>query len=508
MGGIVGEVGVLEPEQPTDVMSPATVAAATPESLILITSRPFCAMDPPRHLQQALDYRPHRSVSSYRSIRSGARPARQREVVQGSGLDMTERRTRQKPRPPRPKERRATAPPLRRKPRAAATRIAPGRLLALFASRDIESLIEAVFPLLRAAVPCDFISAFYRSSGNGLLKARDSLGREYGAAYMIRQVALNPAIPYAVAHPGIRLLPTRIGLPRPDAELQRTDFYREVMQVEGWRHSVALCFWADPAGEMPILVVGVNRREGSRDFSKRDLVRLERVYPFIDCAVTRLHEQELAHSVIDSMTIAARGSARGFAILDRHFRLVKASPTARGICAEWLDGGAVGATGGDNTPGWRLPPMLAAGCRALQEEWHAGVRANPGLVGLRRSRVVHARNFTLTASLTLVSPGTTGLAEPSILIEFNRVTDGAALNAPEQAEPLLRTLTAAERAVAVTLAEGLSNQEIADRLGKSTHAVKYLLHRVYQKTGMPGRTALVAALRAGPVSGSSSRAGS
>jgi DNA-binding CsgD family transcriptional regulator len=56
-------------------------------------------------------------------------------------------------------------------------------------------------------------------------------------------------------------------------------------------------------------------------------------------------------------------------------------------------------------------------------------------------------------------------------------------------------MTAAERAVAMVLADGLSNQEIADRLGKTVHAVKFLLHRIYQKTGIPGRAALVAVLR-------------
>jgi DNA-binding CsgD family transcriptional regulator len=59
-------------------------------------------------------------------------------------------------------------------------------------------------------------------------------------------------------------------------------------------------------------------------------------------------------------------------------------------------------------------------------------------------------------------------------------------------------MTVAERAVAMVLADGLSNQEIAERLGKSVDAVKFLLHRIYHKTGFPGRTALVAVLRSRP----------
>ena len=60
---------------------------------------------------------------------------------------------------------------------------------------------------------------------------------------------------------------------------------------------------------------------------------------------------------------------------------------------------------------------------------------------------------------------------------------------------MLRNVTAAERDVALILAEGLSNQEIADRLGKTVHAVKFLLHRIYRKTNVPSRARLIALLR-------------
>ncbi|MEP7247272.1 MAG: helix-turn-helix transcriptional regulator [Gammaproteobacteria bacterium] len=60
---------------------------------------------------------------------------------------------------------------------------------------------------------------------------------------------------------------------------------------------------------------------------------------------------------------------------------------------------------------------------------------------------------------------------------------------------MLQRLTAAERAVAIAIADGCSNQELADSLGKTVHTVKFLLHKIYGKSGIPGRAALVAALR-------------
>ena len=368
------------------------------------------------------------------------------------------------------------------------------QLLALFAATDLEALIDAAFPLLRTTVPCDFVSAFYRGAGKGLLKSRDSRGRQHSAAHMRRHVALNPAIPLAAASPGTRILPTRIGLPRSNKALRGMAFYQEIMQEEGWRHSVALCFWGDPIGDLPVFVISVNRGAGNSDFAAREIARLERIHPFVDCAVTRLYEREAARNLLDSMAVAARGGARGFAILDRHLRLAQASDVARRMCATWADDHLESRA--DDPRAWRLPAALAAGCRELRDEWQSALHANPDVTGLRRRRVIHPRDSALTASITLVGPSAMGLAEPSFVVEFNRLQRGE-VRPPGQSVALLRKMTPAERVVASVLAEGLSNQEIADRLGKSIHAVKFLLHRIYHKTGIASRAGIVAMLRDG-----------
>lgn len=60
----------------------------------------------------------------------------------------------------------------------------------------------------------------------------------------------------------------------------------------------------------------------------------------------------------------------------------------------------------------------------------------------------------------------------------------------------LAALTEAEREVALIVARGVSNDEAAERLGKTVHAVKFLLHRVYRKLSVPNRARL--ALLLGP----------
>lgn len=143
-------------------------------------------------------------------------------------------------------------------------------MLALFAATDLDELIDAAFRILSDVVPCDFASAFYRYSDSGLLKQRDSRGRKYGPEFTRRTNELSPAITIARAQPGIKLVAaTRAALPRSEGDLTKSEFYRKVMQVEGWRHAVALCCWSDPPAELPVFVASVYRRQGRLDSRTR-----------------------------------------------------------------------------------------------------------------------------------------------------------------------------------------------------------------------------------------------
>jgi two-component system nitrate/nitrite response regulator NarL len=54
----------------------------------------------------------------------------------------------------------------------------------------------------------------------------------------------------------------------------------------------------------------------------------------------------------------------------------------------------------------------------------------------------------------------------------------------------IELLTARERQIVRVMAQGLTNQEIAQRLRLAEGTVKVHLHRIYQKLGIANRTAL------------------
>jgi RNA polymerase sigma factor (sigma-70 family) len=61
-----------------------------------------------------------------------------------------------------------------------------------------------------------------------------------------------------------------------------------------------------------------------------------------------------------------------------------------------------------------------------------------------------------------------------------------------EAERLTRSLTPRERELVWLATEGLSNKEIARRIGVTEGTVKIHLHNVYQKLGVTNRTAMTA----------------
>jgi hypothetical protein len=109
---------------------------------------------------------------------------------------------------------------------------------------------------------------------------------------------------------------------------------------------------------------------------------------------------------------------------------------------------------------WRLPPLIEAACRELHVDWQSLLRDDPDAAGIRRPQpVAHPAVPGLTARISLVCPSTADLAQPTFVLELDRQPDGGTPGTADDFAQVLRSMTAAERAVAMVVADGLSNQE-------------------------------------------------
>lgn len=91
-----------------------------------------------------------------------------------------------------------------------------------------------------------------------------------------------------------------------------------------------------------------------------------------------------------------------------------------------------------------------------------------------------AREVQLHSGITVDFEATPELGQPLVVVRMPAATASASLQA----------LTPREREVACWIANGLSNKQIARRLGITTGTVKHYVHQILEKTGLHSRVAI------------------
>ncbi len=382
------------------------------------------------------------------------------------------------------------AKPLRKSP-GVLNRALEKPLVALQAAITGDAVIKALFALLQRAVPCDFAGAFLRHEdhayGSVPFRFMDSRGRDFGPqladGVFFRE---HPAMPVLLANPGIRFINTRETLP-PDEILHASRFYREVMQVIGFRHAIGMYFWDDPP-RMPEAVLSVSRGEGQPDFTDEEVSILDRLYPHIDAALRRIRaiERERAvrselHSLIDP--------ARAACLLHWDLTVADANRAARELCARWHLGEASAHL---KTPRFVLPEPLREACVGLKKRWQASLRESPATGTAERLTVPHPECPALFAKVTLHVQHIDPLGKPVFLIEFEPPKNDAAPPRRLNGKMKLAAFTLADRELIRLVREGHSNQEIATATGRALGSVKNALHAIFEKVGIRSRAALIA----------------
>ena len=357
------------------------------------------------------------------------------------------------------------------------------RLLAMHGATDSDEFIDAVFALLEATVACEFTLANLQNLDGVPLLARDSLGREFGIEYMERFFKANPSVGYVMMRPGLRILHTKDHLPS-DEKLKTLPFYTEFMQPEGWRHSVALLFWGF-FPPVPQNAFCVFRSESQPDFDEDDLARLRLVHPHINTALKRLKKQLKARSTDDRITALLNSLPGNATLLDWDLRITNMSTSARRLSAQWM------ARTNESLPrALELPQELLDACTEMKEAWREALREDPQ-AQLLNKRVI--TRDTLTADIIMVLQQESVLAHPGFLVRLNEPTPASAT--PPGGQTALTVLTPAEREAVLLAGKGLTNPEIAERLGISIAAVKLRLHGAFKKLNVHNRTQLAAMLR-------------
>lgn len=291
---------------------------------------------------------------------------------------------------------------------------------------------------------------------------RSEPAREQSAEWWASNWAQHPGLPWLMANPGIELGTVSDVLD--EAALSAHPYYRNFMQPEGWRYSLALFFWTKGAISG---IVAVNRRPEQGDFTEaeRDVARslhalIQGAYERIANRVRKDDARKAYEALLLSLPVAVLLYAA------REDRVVFANRACRESLAQWrgetsLKRAAVTAKS--------LPSELRRACMEAT---------------LESTELTHPRGGRLRALVHCVDDPAALIAERVVQVIIEEYKDRRA-----SAAWITRTrvLSVREREVAELAAWGLSNEQIGKRLKKSAHTVKKQLEVAYGKLRLDGR---------------------
>jgi DNA-binding CsgD family transcriptional regulator len=268
--------------------------------------------------------------------------------------------------------------------------------------------------------------------------------------------------------------------------MESDPFFINFIQRIGLRHACPLIFWRDSLDGAD-LVVGPHRSAKWHAFSSEEIATMELIHSHIDAAYRRVNQ-------LQSQRCARRGMEDFVALLplpallvDWNLTPVFHNAAGREAAARWS-----GESVHLNAPakGFRPPSDLLSIIAEMKQDWTTALLNDPGPTVYFERAVAHPKNPGLRALITMTALRSPHFGKPSFVIRFESDTPGA-----HGRLATLSRLSKRERDLALMVSDGLSNQEIADALGRCLNTVKSELHAVFKKLEIPSRARLMALLR-------------
>ena len=367
---------------------------------------------------------------------------------------------------------------------ATAQRVATRPMLDLQRALDLESFWRANLQLLQSVLPhhsCSLmlgIVDFEPHEGRHFV-ARDNSGANQPLT------SLSISRPFLAAHPQVKMYTySEILQEDPRARQRRVERERH---FRGWDEFVHLAFWD---GAHPEAVLSIRRTEEQGEFLAEEREFLASLHPVIDAGLRRLRAFEGERGRRLSMERFISGLPLPVMFLGPDRALQFATQEAYDLCAVW-NFGYEEARVINTRRGFRVPEPIADACARLADIWDRA--ANEGLtVGLESARIAHREIVGLVAKVDVSQPFKGSLVRPGfwVTLASERNLDGASPQLKAEAVHHLQFLTPSERRVALLVAEGLRNHDVAHQLGKSPRTVDFQLNAIYRKLGVTSRTEL------------------
>lgn len=358
-------------------------------------------------------------------------------------------------------------------------------LLALHASIESESLWDASRRLLHRCFENHFIVVGFAFLGNKpMIIKRGKPAPPRDAEWWARNCANHPLIYLLIERPELKIIRVTDIITAED--IKQLPYYHEFMVPDGWLYSVGVFI---REGDRVIGMLSVNRREEQGDFTAEEMALFDRLQPHFETAFRRVCRIQACQAATVSLASMLSRFPLPVAVVSWQGEINHINDPGRQACLDW-NTSHPGQSPNQNLSLATLPPEIRERCIEIARRIDLDNTTNHDRVSPTKEILHHPRLPELSVGIEIVPHHSEPMAAPAFLIRFERDT-----TAPFDPATLLSRffqLSTAEKAVANHIFEGLSNSEIARRLGKSTSTVKKQSESIYRKLGIHDRRRLIA----------------
>lgn len=338
---------------------------------------------------------------------------------------------------------------------------------ALVKALDMGELWQACSDLVSRALPCHSCSLMFDIDGYRPHQGRHHLEETGdGGAHLV--TSLDVAAPYLDANPQIPWY-TFSQIASQDSHAAERLLAQN--PTPGWREFIHLAFWNE--GRLDA-VLSIRIRVGHDQLSKAQQAFLMELHPLLDACLQRVRSLESERARQHSLEALLHDLPLAAVLVDAAMVPSYMSREARRVCRRWS---------GDTERSGHLPRAIESSLKqALADAPQASVEPD-GRIGFT---IEHPQKpgLRLRIQASPVPGRSSGQLQHLLILSPDDESPGV----PAHALPLLQRLSPSERKVALLVAEGLRNDDIAGKLCRSRKTIESQISSIFRKLDVDNRT--------------------
>ena len=358
-------------------------------------------------------------------------------------------------------------------------------LIRIHEADKLDKLAKALFALVDYLMPSQFCNLLFRPLEFELpCRFHPTKYKPVVDAYMERNHKDDIWLERSPVHPGVTVV--RHGDFTSQEILHRSAFYRNVLQPLDSEYGASVVAWRGNTW-LSTLTIMHNREQG--EFTDEQMEELKAMHPHFECVIRRMAGYQESRLIHSSLSRFISDLPTASVVLDWNLKPLHFSALAAQLCFQWKHGARASLFKAPKN--FQVPGDILAAVERMRPPV-SNEKSSQHKPPRAPSRAVHfhPRIRWLSASIEFLPSRTLSLTKGTFLVTLN---EDPVSHKGMSISHKINQLSPRERECALLAAEGLHNNEIGKRLGKSPITVRNQLTSIFSKLGLDSRHKLIAA---------------